>query len=112
MTTTDSPQSNLLDRTNVFRREGAPTGLPTPPSERKRVRRVEFNGRDKKRLKFDSPGKENGGRDIDLETDSEDDEGDASSPFQRVCTYSVYGLGNQRMQAGPSDVSRRLESEY
>ncbi|TFK86484.1 WD40 repeat-like protein [Polyporus arcularius HHB13444] len=100
---------NLIDRTNFFRREGVPTGLPTPPSERKRARhlRVDLDDREKKRLKFDLTGKENSGTDDNPDSDSEDEEWDASRARRRDHLYSVYSLRNRGMLAGPSSVSRQ-----
>ncbi len=104
---------NLIDRTNFFRREGVPTSLPTPPSERKRARhlRVDLDVREKKRLKLDLTGKENSGTDDDSNSDSEDEEWDASRARRRDHLYSVYSLRNRGMLAGPSSVSRQPDRE-
>ncbi|RPD61859.1 WD40 repeat-like protein [Lentinus tigrinus ALCF2SS1-7] len=102
-------ECNLLDRTNFFRREGATTGLPTPPSERKRVCHLDVDGREKKRLKFDLSGQENGGTDEHVDSDSEDEDWDALRTQRADYRYSVYALRNRGMLAGPSSVSRQPE---
>ncbi|KAI1792830.1 WD40 repeat-like protein [Ganoderma leucocontextum] len=93
---------NLYDLTNVYCGKGATTGLPTPPSERKRVRQLEFDGRDNKRLKFDKPVKYNRGAGNDSDSSTEDEDEDECTRRKTTCQYSVYGLRNQMMLAGPS----------
>ena len=102
---------NLHDLTNVYRRKGTTTALPTPPSERKRVRQLEFDVRDKKRLKFDTPVEDSHDMDVDSDSSTEDDDEDA--PFQTKTTsqYSVYGLRNQMMLAGPSRMANPYASK-
>ena len=102
---------NLIDLTNLAFREGLRTGLPTPPSERKRVRHFDLDGRESKRLKFDSSRNENGTKDEDEDSGSEDDDWDASCMRRRDFRYSVYGLRNQGMLAGPSRLSRQPDRE-
>ncbi len=105
---------NLYDLTNVYRIEGATTGLPTPPSERKRVRQLEFDVRDKKRLKFDPPVKDSScATDVDWDDRSEDEDEDEDETPQTktTCQYSVYGLRNQMMLAGPSRMGNSYTSE-
>ena len=93
---------NLFDLTNVYRRERDTTGLPTPPSERKRIRQLEFDIRDKKRLKFDTPVKAEYTVDAESDSNSEDEDDDEPPRRKTTSQYSVYGLRNQMMLAGPS----------
>ena len=88
---------NLVDLTNLAFREGLRTGLPTPPSERKRVRHFDLDGRESKRLKLDSSRNKNGTKDEDEDSGSEDDDWDASCMGRRDFRYSVYGLRNQEI---------------
>ncbi|KAM5535712.1 hypothetical protein V8D89_010699 [Ganoderma adspersum] len=96
---------NLFDLTNVYRGERATAGLPTPPSERKHVRQLEFDVRDKKRLKFDTPVKDNHAADVDSDSSSDDEDEDQPTRTKTTCQYSVYGLRNQMMLAGPSRIA-------
>lgn len=99
------PNLNLFDLTNVYHGEGDTTGLPTLPSERKRVRQLEFDVRDKKRLKFDTSVKEASRADADSDSSTEDDDDDKPPRRKTTSQYSVYGLQNQMMLAGPSRMS-------
>lgn len=102
---------NLFDLTNVYRGEGATTGLPTPPSERKRVRQLEFDVRDKKRLKIDTPVKDHHAIDVDADSSSDDEDEDQPPRAKTTCHHSVYGLRNQMMLAGPSRMVNPSMSE-
>ena len=102
---------NLIDLTNISFREGLWTGLPTPPSERKRVRHFDLDGRETKRLKLALSRNGNGTKDEDEDSGSEDDDWDALCTRRRDFRYSVYGLRNQGMLAGPSSLSRQPDRE-
>ena len=102
---------NLLDLTNVYRGQAPTTSLPTPPSERKRVRQLEFDVRDKKRLKFDTPTKDNHPTDVDSDTSTDDEDKDKPPRTKTTCQYSVYGLRTQMMLAGPSRMPSPSMSE-
>ena len=104
---THGGDSNFHDLTNTYRRGRASTGLPTPPSERKRVRQLEFDVREKKRLKFSVPAEENCGTDIESESSSESEEEDLETRMRRTSRYSVYALQNRMMSAGPSRTPHR-----
>ena len=102
---------NLLDLTNVYRGQAPTTGLPTPPSERKRVRQLEFDVRDKKRLKFDTPTNDDHPTDVDSDTSTDDEDEDKPPRTKTTCQYSVYGLRTQMMLAGPSRMPSPSMSE-
>ena len=104
---THGGDSNFHDLTNTYRRGRASTGLPTPPSERKRVRQLEFDVREKKRLKFSVPAEENCGIDIELDGSSESEEEDLDTRRRRTSRYSVYAWQNRMMSAGPSRTPHR-----
>ena len=91
---------NFHDLTNTYRRGRASTGLPTPPSERKRVRQLEFDVREKKRLKFSVTAEEKCGTDIESESSSESEEEDLETQRRRTSRYSVYALQNRMMSGG------------
>ena len=105
-----TPSSNFADLTNFFRRDGAPTGLLTPPSERKRVRQRDFETRDKKRQKLDSHGDEDA--EMKEESDSSESEDDGESGHrQQLHRFSVAGLRSRALLAGPSGLPQRLPRE-
>lgn len=105
---------SLIDSTNVLSSDPRtlPIGLPTPPSERKRVNQLDLKGPERKRVKLEWPlkGKENAGADVYSDSDSEG-EGDVCGPRGSAAQYSVYGIRNRAMQAGPSSASRRVDCE-
>lgn len=109
-----APDPSLIDSTNVCSSDlrTLPIGLPTPPSERKRVSQLDLKGPERKRVKLEWPleGKENTGVDVYSDSDSEG-EGDASGTRGRAARYSVYNVRNRAMQAGPSYASRRVDRE-
>ncbi len=106
---------SLIDSTNVCSSDPhtLPIGLPTPPSERKRVSHLDLKGPERKRVKLEWPlkGKENAGVDVHLDSDSEGEGGEASGARGSAARYSVYGMSNRAMQAGPSCASRRVDCE-
>lgn len=116
--TTPRVDPSLFDLTNFYRREGFPTGLPTPPSERKRVRQLNFDGRDKKRVKVDASGKKDTGdgpdTDTDTDIDSEDDNESVTRWPRRDYQHSVYASRIRGMLAGPSGMTRThfAQGEY
>ncbi|KAI0751438.1 WD40-repeat-containing domain protein [Daedaleopsis nitida] len=109
MSTNSLSEPQLLDRTNISHVLVAPTGLLTPPSERKRVRvrQLEFDGPDKKRLKLEPLGKENDGSDSDSES-SDDEVDSATRQRRRDHQYSVYASRNHSMLGGSSRTARHL----
>ena len=104
-------ESNLVDCTNFFRREGASTGLLTPPSERKRVRQREFDTRDKKRLKLNLDVTDKSG-DVSAVDDDSDEEMNDGPRKKGVYPFSLRALSDRTMLGGNSNRSRQLYSEW
>ncbi|KAI9001274.1 WD40 repeat-like protein [Trametes punicea] len=94
---------SLIDRTNVYSRAHFPVGLPTPPSERKRVGQRDLDERDKKRIKLQWPSKES--RADRAEDSDSDTERTVTGYRQKACRSSIYSLRSRAMLGGLSRVS-------
>ena len=102
-----SPGLNLVDRTNIFFGRDAPTGLLTPPSERKRAQQRGFDPRGHKRLKLDLAE----GTEASVDTDSESEDDRVNLRGRRAYQFSIHSLRNRAMLGGPSSISRQMPGE-